>query len=123
MDLQKYLASTAPTRTRKGKYNNTKVTIGARTFDSQKEAKRYKELLMLSRGRRIQDLQCQVSFDLIPAQKINGRTHRKIRYIADFVYTEDGNQVVEDVKGYRTKEYALKKRMMKLFYNIDIRET
>ena len=122
-DLRTYLASMRPSTPRSSKYKNTKVTIGAKTFDSKKEAKRYQELYSLTLGRHIQDLRLQVPFDLIPAQKINGKHHRQVRYIADFVYLENGKQVVEDVKGYRTREYAIKKRLMKLFYDIDIRET
>ncbi|EPP19623.1 hypothetical protein L910_2850 [Vibrio fluvialis PG41] len=35
---------------------------------------------------------------------------------------KDGEEVVEDVKGFRTKEYNLKKKMMKAIYGIDIFE-
>lgn len=42
-------------------------------------------------------------------------------YRADFKYTEDGKTVVEDVKGFRTKEYILKRKMMLWKYGIRIR--
>lgn len=92
-------------------------------FDSVKEARRYIDLNLLQRAGEIQDLQIQVPFILIPKQKDSkGRVIREIKYIADFVYTERGRLVVEDVKGYRTKEYQLKKKMMKYFHNIEIKE-
>jgi hypothetical protein len=123
MDLQKYLATTAASPKRKSKYNNTITKVGAKTFHSKREAKRYQELQLLVRAKKIRDLQLQVPYDLIPAQYINGTYNRPIRYMADFVYEEDGRTIVEDVKGVRTDGYKLKRRLMKLFHNIDIRET
>ena len=35
---------------------------------------------------------------------------------------KDGNEVVEDAKGFRTKEYLLKKKMMRAFLGITIKE-
>lgn len=60
---------------------------------------------------------------LLPSQKQDGKTiERPVRYIADFVYTENGKEVVEDVKGLRTDTYKLKRKMMLYFHNIKIRE-
>lgn len=123
MDLKQYLASVSPSKKRKSKFNNTKVTIGAKTFDSKKEAKRYQELVSLARGRHIKDLRLQVPYELVPATRINGVHQRPIKYIADFVYIEDGKEVVEDVKGVKTDVYKLKRRLMKMIHNIEIRET
>ena len=92
-------------------------------FDSVKEARRYIDLNLLQRAGQIHDLQIQVPFILIPKQKDSkGRVIREVKYIADFVYTEKGRKVVEDVKGYRTKEYQIKKKLMKYFHNIEIKE-
>lgn len=88
-----------------------------------KEARRYIDLNLLQRAGQIQDLQIQVPFILIPKQKDSkGRVIREVKYIADFVYIEKGRKIVEDVKGYRTKEYQIKKKLMKYFHNIEIKE-
>lgn len=92
-------------------------------FNSVKEARRYVDLNLLQRAGQIQDLQIQVPFILIPKQKDSkGRVIREVKYIADFVYIEKGRKIVEDVKGYRTKEYQIKKKLMKYFHNIEIKE-
>ena len=100
------------------KYNNTKVRVDGRLFDSKREAERYKELRLLERGGLITDLRLQVPFELIPKQP----GERAVKYVADFVYTENGRMVVEDVKGYRTDVYRLKRRMMQAKYGITIQE-
>ena len=43
-------------------------------------------------------------------------------YIADFMYNEDGKQVVEDVKGVKTSVYRIKKKLTEAIYNITIKE-
>jgi hypothetical protein len=35
---------------------------------------------------------------------------------------QDGKMIVEDTKGFRTKEYELKKKMMRAFLGIEIKE-
>lgn len=94
------------------------------TFDSRKEYNRFCELALLEKAHQIQDLQMQVRFELIPSQKVNGRTERAVTYIADFCYWENGHKVVEDVKSKATKtpQYILKRKMMLYFYGIEVRE-
>lgn len=107
------------------KYNNKKVTVNGQAFDSKKEANRYKELLLLEKAGAIKDLRMQVKFTLIPAQRdeATGKVvERECSYKADFVYEEDGKTVVEDVKGFRTKEYIIKRKLMMWRYGIRIRE-
>lgn len=107
------------------KYNNKKVTVNGQVFDSKKEANRYKELLLQEKAGAIQDLRTQVKFKLIPAQRdeATGKVvERECSYNADFVYEEDGKTVVEDVKGFRTKEYIIKRKLMMWRYGIRIRE-
>lgn len=104
-------------------------------FDSQKEARRYDELATLERAGKIRDLRMQVDFTLQEAYTdTEGRWVRAIRYKADFTYMKqsfvdrDGEWqwalVVEDVKSRatRTKEYILKRKLMKERFNIDIQE-
>lgn len=107
------------------KYHNRKTVVNGQTFDSKKEANRYSELLLLERAGAIHDLRTQVKYVLIPSQrsKETGKVvERECSYKADFVYTEGGETVVEDVKGYRTKEYIIKRKLMLHVYGIRIRE-
>ncbi len=106
-------------------------------FDSQKEARRYDELAALEQAGKIRDLRMQVDFTLQEAYTDGeGRRVRAIRYRADFTYekvrgdpwTEYNGSfwvlVVEDVKSRatRTKEYIMKRKLMKERFNIDIQE-
>lgn len=107
-----------------GKYYSRKVTRDGETFDSQKEYRRFCELRLLERAGAVTDLRRQVKYELIPAQRVNGKVaERACSYVADFVYTENGQQVVEDTKGYRTQEYRIKRKLMLWVHGIQIRET
>lgn len=89
-------------------------------FDSKKEAKRFGELKLLLKAKKIYDLQCHPKFPLfVKNQKV-------CVYIADFTYrTATGHIIVEDVKskGTKTSTYRLKNKLMKAIYGIDIYET
>lgn len=101
-------------RTRK--YRNKKVTFDGYTFDSLKEYCRYVELKILQKAGEISDLKLQVKFELtFNAVKI-------CSYIADFTYTQAGDKVVEDVKGFKTGIYSIKRKLMLAFYGIKIKE-
>jgi len=121
------------------KYGNKKITIDGMTFDSKREHKRYCELKLLEKGGYISDLEFQRKFVLIPEQREEptevyqkGKNKGKFKpgkviekecsYIADFVYQENGKMVVEDTKGFRTKDYILKRKMMLYFHGIRIKE-
>lgn len=105
------------------KYKSKKTTVDGVTFDSKKEAKRYQELRILEKTGEITDLQRQVKYELIPAQRIDGRVvERKVEYVADFVYQQDGKTIVEDTKGFRTKDYIIKRKLMLWVHGIRIRE-
>lgn len=119
----------------KSKYGNKKQFINGIRFDSKKEALRYLELKDKEAHCIICDLQLQVKFELIPAQyehfEVQGKhkmldrkkcTEKSCSYIADFVYSKDGNLIVEDVKGMRTDVYRIKKKMMLDKHNIVIQE-
>lgn len=107
---------------KKNKYGNKKVVHGDEKFDSMKEYRRWCELLQLQSAGAVKNIVRQVTFPFIH----NGVLICK--YIADFAYddiSKGGISVVEDVKskGTKTRVYAIKKKMMKAFYNIDILET
>lgn len=107
------------------KYGNRKTTIDGITFDSAKEAQRWQELKLLERAGQIFELQRQVPFVLIPKQVRDGKViERPVVYKADFVYTENGEDVVEDVKSpaTKTKEYVIKRKLLLWQFGIRIRE-
>ena len=117
------------------KYGNKKVTIGDETFDSSKEYRRFCELKLLQRAGKIKDLQRQVKFVLIPTQRepdeagVRGGLkkgkviEKETAYIADFVYVNDkGETVVEDTKGFKTKDYIIKRKLMLHVHGIRIVE-
>lgn len=108
----------------RSKYGNRKITRDGMTFDSVKEYRRYCELRLLERAGEVAELRRQVKFELLPSQRVDGKVvERPVTYIADFVYTDkDGQQVVEDTKGVRTKEYIIKRKLMLYRYGIRIRE-
>ena len=120
---------------RYSKYRNVR-TNGS---DSKKEAKRKQELQMMERAGKIQDLQYQVEFELIPTQREPDTVGPKggvkrgkciehaCKYVADFVYTQNGEKIVEDVKGYRDGSayaiFSIKRKLMLWRYGIRIKET
>lgn len=106
------------------KYKNKKVLVNGIEFDSQKEATRYWELWLMEQNGYIKDLKTQVKYVLIPTQKGETRTERPVSYIADFVYydNEKKKEIVEDTKGYKTKEYIIKRKLMKYIHDIEIIE-
>lgn len=126
---------------KRSKYGAKKITRDEITFDSIREYRRFCELSLLEKSGDITELQRQVVFPLIPTQReetcevyTRGKNkglpkpgkvlEKEVKYIADFVYTErsTGEIIVEDVKGVKTKEYILKRKMMLYFHNIRIRE-
>ena len=121
------------------KYHNKKYEIDGIVFDSRKEGRRYCELKALQAAGIIHDLQLQVKFVLIPAQreecnevyksgsrkgkpKLGKIIEHECAYYADFVYFENGEKIVEDAKGMRTEVYKVKRKLMLERYGIRIRE-
>ena len=100
------------------KYHNKKVEYNGIKFDSIKEMRHYVALKELEKLGYIKDLQLQVKFELQPSFKYNNATIRAITYIADFVYynVQENKTIVVDVKGFKTKEYLLKKKMFMFKY-------
>lgn len=108
---------------------------GGEIYDSKAEARRGAELEAMASAGEITDLRRQVSFELIPAQRepdtigkrggvIKGKLiERAVYYVADFVYVNrDGDTIVEDVKGMRTPEYIIKRKLMLYVHGIRVRE-
>lgn len=123
------------------KYGARKMTApDGQKFDSVKEYHRWGCLRLLERAGQIQDLKRQVKYELIPAQreestevykagpqkglpKPGSILEKPCTYVADFTYIENGQLVVEDVKGMKTDAYKIKKKLMLWVHGIRIRET
>jgi len=99
------------------KYGAKRTIVDGIVFDSKREAARYVALRTLLRAGKISGLQLQPKYDLT----VNGVKLGK--YIADFMYVENGSVIVEDSKGFKTPVYRLKKKLLKALYGVEIRET
>lgn len=117
VDQYKDFVAGAGKRPGKNKYGAKRTEVDGFVFHSKKEAQRYGQLKMLEQAGQISNLKLQVPYPL----KVNGALITT--YIADFVYDEDGREVVEDVKGKRTQEYVIKKKLMQAVLKIAIFET
>lgn len=118
------------------KYHSRKITRDGETFDSIKEFRRFQELKLMEKAGLVSDIQRQVKFKLIPAQREfteevtkTGKPKKgkviehECAYFADFVYKDQyGLQVVEDVKGFRTEAYKIKRKLMLYLHGIRIKE-
>lgn len=108
--------------THRAKYGAKKVKTSEGAFDSKKEYRRFLELKQLEAEGTIKHLERQKKYELIPSQRIKGKVvERACTYKADFVYEFMGETIVEDVKGMRTPEYIIKRKLM--LYLLDIKVT
>lgn len=102
------------------KYGNIPTVVNGERFDSKKEAARFVELTLLQRAGAISDLKRGTRYEFY---------HNEVKigsYKPDFIYTENGQQIIEDVKGgsaTKTQAYMMRKKMMKAFFGIDVRES
>lgn len=104
----------------RSKYNNKRIKVDGIPFDSIKEANRYKELCWLVKAKEITDFKRQPEFILQEGFIYDDIKEESITYKADFMYTEkDGTKVVEDVKGYKTPVYRLKRKLFLKKYCFD----
>lgn len=105
------------------KYNNRKVVIDGHKFDSRHEAEVYLYLKQQEKDGIISQLTLQAPFILLDKYKINGRTVRAIKYIADFTFINSDLELeVWDAKGVKTPTYKLKKKLFEYRYGIEIKE-
>lgn len=106
------------------KYNNTKKTVDGITFDSILEARRYAVLKSRLEAGTISDLRLQPHYTIMEGYKdLSGTYIRPVQYIADFSYINaDGKRIVEDVKGVRTEAYAIKRKLIRDRFGVEIVE-
>ena len=117
-NLNTHLFTDPPKKEKKHKYSSQKGEVDWEVFDSKKEARRYTVLKKLLKAGEIAFLARQVEYEL------NTDGSFSLVYVADFQYVDKhtGLVIVEDCKGYLTKEYKKKKKLMKKVHNIDIKE-
>lgn len=100
------------------KYRAIPTEVDGIRFSSKKESRRYSELKLMERAGEISGLSLQPKFPIV----INGV--KVCNYLADFSYLlADGMRRVEDVKGFKTPIYNLKKRLVKAVHGVEIFET
>lgn len=98
---------------KKSKYGAVKTSVDGQTFDSKKEADFYCELKLRLQGGDIKGFCLQPVFILAPG----------LKYKADFiVFNNDGTTDIIDVKGFKTKEYIAKKKVLEDKYKLKILE-
>jgi len=102
---------------RRNKYGNKKVKMDGYTFDSKRESLYYLKYKIQQIDGKITKLTLQPSYVLQDKFKDrDGVSHRKISYVADFRFTENGQTIVVDVKGFLTDVYKMKKKMFLFKY-------
>lgn len=98
---------------KRSKYGAKKTKIDGITFDSQKEAEFYSDLKFRTMAGEIAGFCLQPIFILAP----------ELKYKADFiVFNNDGSFEIIDVKGFKTKEYKVKKKVFEDKYRLKIKE-
>lgn len=109
---------------KQSKLKNVRKTIDNINFQSKKEAARYEFLKVMLQQGIIENLRLQVPFVIADPCVIEGRKRPARKYIADFVYNQDGKEIIEDVKGARTGQawamFSLKRHLMKSVLGLDI---
>ncbi|MCY8844654.1 DUF1064 domain-containing protein [Bacillus inaquosorum] len=104
------------------KYGARKTQVDGITFHSIAEAKYYEQLKWLKVSKQIKDFKLQPRFLLQEGFKKNGKTFRKIEYIADFeVHNLDGSIEIIDIKGVETKEFAIKRKLYERRYETPLK--
>lgn len=98
------------------KYGAKRVVVDGHKFHSKREAARYGELKLLEKAGKIRGLRLQPRFPLFVNDEL------VCTYVGDFQFEEDGKLVVEDVKGFLTHLYKVKKKLLKAVEGIEIRE-
>ena len=95
------------------KYNARKTTVCGRTFDSRREGEVYLDLLSRTQAGEIVLIRLQPSYTLLEGFRDNqGNKQRPITYTADFFVTyADGHSEVIEVKGMKTRDYLLRKKL------------
>jgi hypothetical protein len=115
----------------RSKYGAVKTVVDGIRFDSKKESERYRELRLLEKAGKIQNLTLQPRFELsVENASYPDSGERSVTlgtYIADFAYQNGGatrqrEWFVEDVKGFKTPLYRWKKKHVEAQHGITVKE-
>jgi hypothetical protein len=102
---------------KKNKYNNKKTKVDDITFDSKMEADYYCYLKIEQEHGRVETIELQPAYEIIPRFIRKGLTIRKTVYKADFLVTySDGTRAIIDVKGVKTPVFKLKQKLFLYHY-------
>jgi hypothetical protein len=95
------------------KYHSKSIKVDGIRFDSKKESKYYTQLKLAQQSGELLYFLRQVPIDI----------SADIKYRVDFLeFWKNGEVRYVDVKGFRTKEYLLKKKLVESKYPIKIIE-
>lgn len=99
-------------RGRRNKYGSQKCTADGLKFDSLVERERYFYLRALHQAGAITDLRPHPTYTLLPKRKLpGGGTDRAVKFTPDFEYRQDGQRIVEDVKGQKpTADFTVRRK-------------
>ncbi|MGG4039921.1 DUF1064 domain-containing protein [Heyndrickxia ginsengihumi] len=104
-------------KSKRSKYGNKKTIVDGITFDSKAEARFYSELKLRKQAGEIKDFVLQPRYILQDGFVKNGKTYRKIEYVADFeIHHLDGAIEVVDTKGYQTETFKVKRKLFEYKY-------
>ena len=98
---------------KENKYHARKTTVYDITFDSKRESEVYLMLREKKRLGEIKSIDLQPTYTFLDVFRDNtGRAQKPITYTADFlVEHDDGRREVIEVKGMRTRDYLLRKKL------------
>lgn len=97
----------------KHKFRAKQTTIDDIKFASKKEARRYTELVNLQKSGEVLFFLRQTPFHLPGG----------VKYVCDFtIFWQNGEVTFEDVKGFKTETYKMKKKLVESLYPIEIKE-
>ena len=110
------------------KIANKPCLVDGIRFHSRKEARRYRELMLLQKAGLISNLILQPKYKLavgnrpILLKSDRYKNGRQVTAIMDFAYIDEGGQeVVEDVKGIDTPISRLKRAIVEAQYGVVVR--
>lgn len=113
ISLEEYRDIVKPKKKNKYQAKRTYSELCQRTFASKKEARRGEELVLMEKAGVISGLEFQPRYSLSKEPRVT--------YTADFRYTENGETVIEDAKGFLTEATRIKLAWVKEKYNIEIK--
>ena len=99
----------------KSKFQSVECIIDGIKFQSRLEGRRYAQLKQMEKAGLIHDLELQPKFLIQERFKdpYSGKVYQPIRYIGDFMYTDQtGQKIVEDTKGFATDTFRLKFKLV-----------